>query len=96
MSCTMQGKFCPSIRPRRPWPGGPGLGDLAWETWPGGPGLGDLAWGTWPGVPGLEDIAWKLYPGDLGAQDVRTDRQNIPCIIQDIVPVGTAAQKAPI
>ena len=38
--------------------------------WPGGPGQGPLAWGPWPGAPSLR------------ARVVRTDRQNILCILQ--------------
>ena len=46
-----------------------------------GSGLGSLAWGPWSGGP------------DLGALAAQTDRQNIPCILQDIVPLGPLPKK---
>ena len=62
---------------------GPGLGLLAWEPWPGGPGLGALAWpglgaliwGPWSGCPGLGALAWGPWFGCPKRIERQTDRQ---------------------
>ena len=53
------------------------MGAIAWGPYPS---LEALAWSPWPGVPGL-----RARGG--------TDRQNIPCILQDIVPLGPLPKK---
>ena len=81
---------------RSPWPGGPGLGALVWGPWPSSPCLG-----PWPGGPGPEP-----WTGDPGSEALtyrqtykwtyrRTDRQNIPCILQDIVPLSLLPKNLP-
>ena len=71
------------------------MGALAWGSWPGGPGIGALAWEPWPGVSGLGALVLGSWPGALawGPWPVRTDGQNIPCILQDIVPLGPLPKK---
>ena len=65
-----------------------------WGAWAGGPGPG-------PGPGGLGRGAWAWtrgprpggYGWTYGCTDVRTDGQNIPCILQNIAPLGPLPKK---
>ena len=55
------------------------------QPWPRGPGPETLAQGPWPGGSG---------PGARGG--VRMDGKDIPCILQDIVPLGNDRENGSI
>ena len=84
-----------------PWLGGPGLGSRAWGPWPRDPDL-RVREGTEVRMYGCTDI--RTYGctdvWTYGCTDVRTHRrtdgQNIPCILQDIVPLGPLLKKETI
>ena len=81
--------------------GGLGQGAWAWAEGPGPGGLGQGAWaeGPGPGPRGL-GLGREAWAGG-GGTDVRTDGrtygrtdgQNIPCILQNIAPLGPLPKK---
>ena len=46
----------------------------------------------WPGLEGL-GLVWEAWARGPGGTDVRTDGQNIPCILQNIAPLGPLPKK---
>ena len=106
---TRLGPVGPRLRGlgRGAWAGGPRPGGIsrgAWAERPGPRGLGQGAWvrkpgpgslGAWAKRPGLGGLGWEAWAGGGtdGHTDLRTDGQNIPCILQNIAPLGPLPKK---